>query len=428
MRKKEELYVRKLLKKPDFRHKNNLPISLQELKKQYFKLFAEDDFESIYPLLVFNNKTNLYDFYLNAKRKKTILLDFGGNISSNPTNEAFFQVQYKTFGNFLTTYLVNMYFGKFYSSGKADIRLDFPNKNPFFVETNITYNRWDFFKSTTPFFEDKTPSYLINSEYHVGADLGVSTGNASKLVAGVAMGSSKDDYYQTNYFSRLDIPDKTYFDFITSTLYFERSTLNNKQFPNKGTYLLFKIRHVRGNELCVPGTTSLIKDKFEKFHEYVYFKTKYINYFKTYNRLKLGFFTETVLSTQKLFSNYTASLLAAPAFDPIPESKTMFFSYYRNQIYSSLGMDNVIIIHKKVDFRIGGYVFQPYKEIIKRDDYTAGIGEAFKNRYYIASSTLVYKSPIGPVSLCLNYYSKANNQWSLVFNIGYVIFNSKANE
>jgi len=430
LRKKEELYVRKILKKNDFLHKNNLPIPLQDLKSQYFKLFAEDDFESIYPMLVFNNKTNLYDFYLDVKRKKTILLDFGGNISSNPNNEAFFQGQYKDFRSFLSTFLVNMYFGKFYGSGKAAVRLDFPYKNPFYVEPSFTYNHWDFFKSSTPFFEDKTPSYLIQSEYHGGIDIGASLGNASKLVAGVAMGSSKDDYYQTNYFSRIDVPDKTYFDFLTSTLYFERSTLNSKQFPNKGTYLLFKIRHVRGNELCVPGTTSIIKDKFEKFHEYIYFKAKYINYFKTYKRLKLGFFTETVISTQKLFSNYTASLLAAPAFEPIPESKTLFLPYYRNQMYSSIGLDNVIIIRKKIDFRIGGYVFQPYKEVVKLDNYTASYEEQqpFKSRYFIASSALVYKSPIGPVSLCLNYYSNANTHYSLVLNIGYILFNSKAND
>ncbi len=426
--KKEEIYVRKILKKNEVLHKNKLPIPLSDLKSQYFKLFAEDDFENIFPLLVFNNKSNLYDFYLDVKRKKTILLDFGGNISSNPNNEAFFQVQYKDFRSFLSTYLVNMYFGKFYGSGKAAIRLDFPYKNPFYIEPSFTYNRWDFFKSSTPFFEDKTPSYLIQSEYHAGIDVGASTGNASKLVTGFAYGSSRDDYYQTNYFSRIDVPDKTYFDFYTSTLYFERSTLNSKQFPNKGTYLLFKFRHVRGTELGVPGTTSQLTEKFERFHEYVYFKAKYINYFKTYKRLKLGFFTETVFSTQKLFSNYTASLLAAPAFEPIPESKTIFLTNYRNQIYSSIGLDNVIIIRKKIDFRIGGYLFQPYRDIIKEDNLTASYGEPFKTRYFMASSALVYKSPIGPVSLCLNYYSNANTKFSVVLNIGYILFNSKAND
>ncbi len=428
LNKREELYVRKILKKNEFLHKNKLPIPLQDIKSQYFKLFSEDDFESIYPLFVFNKNTNLFDFYLDVKRKKTILLDFGGNISSNPNNEAFFQVQYKDFRSYLSTFLVNMYFGKFYSSGKADIRLDFPYKNPFYIEPSFTYNRWDFFKSSTPFFEDKTPSYLIQNEYHGGIDIGTSTGNASKIVASVMAGSSKDDYYQTNYFSRIDIPDKTYFDFFNSSISFERSTLNSKQFPNKGTYLLFKIKHIRGTELCVPGTTSLENDKFEKFHEYIYFKAKYINYFKTYKRLKLGFFTETVFSTQKLFSNYTSTLLASPAFEPIPESKAMFLPYYRNQIYSSIGLDNVIIIRKKIDFRIGGYLFQPYKELIKQDDLTATYGEPFKTRCYIASGAFVYKSPIGPVSLCLNYYSNANTNFSLVFNIGYILFNSKAND
>ena len=99
-------------------------------------------------------------------------------------------------------------------------------------------------------------------------------------------------------------------------------------------------------------------------------------------------------------------------------------------MYSSIGLDNVIIIRKKIDFRIGGYVFQPYKEVVKLDNYTASYEEQqpFKSRYFIASSALVYKSPIGPVSLCLNYYSNANTHYSLVLNIGYILFNSKAND
>jgi NTE family protein len=428
LNKNEELYIRQILRKNNFLHKNRLPIPFNEFKARYFKLFAEDDFENIFPLLVYNSKTSFYDFYLDVKRKKTLLLDFGGNISSNPNNEAYFQLQYKDFRRFQSTFLVNMYFGKFYGSGKAAVRLDFPYNRPFYIEPSFTYNHWDFFKSSTPFFEDKTPSYLIQSEYHGGLDVGMSTGNASKLVTGFAFGSARDDYYQTNYFSRIDVPDKTYFDFYTSTLYFERSTLNSKQFPNKGTYLLFKFRHIRGNELYVPGTTAQTTTIFEKFHEHLYFKAKYINYFKTYKRLKLGFFTETVLSTQELFSNYTASLLAAPAFEPIPESKTIFLPYYRNHVYSSIGLDNIIIIRKKIDFRIGGYIFQPYREIIKDDNLTAYYGEPFATRYYIASGALVYKSPIGPVSLCLNYYNNANTNFSVVFNIGYVLFNSKAND
>ena len=133
----------------------------------------------------------------------------------------------------------------------------------------------------------------------------------------------------------------------------------------------------------------------------------YENYFKTIGNLKLGLYSELHLSNQNNFANYTASLLAAPAFQPTPDSKTQFNPLFRAYNYAGFGLKTIYLISKNFDFRIEGYVFQPYQEIIQNSDLTASLGQPFQNRNYMAMAALVFQTPVGPVSLSLNYYDLA---------------------
>jgi len=41
---------------------------------------------------------------------------------------------------------------------------------------------------------------------------------------------------------------------------------------------------------------------------------------------------------------------------------------------------------------------------------------------------LVYHSPLGPVSVSLNYYDKKERPYSFIFSFGYVIYNRSARD
>ena len=53
--------------------------------------------------------------------------------------------------------MANGYFGKLYASSQTSIRFDFPFRIPFYIEPEITFNRWNFYKSSNLFFEDVKP-------------------------------------------------------------------------------------------------------------------------------------------------------------------------------------------------------------------------------------------------------------------------------
>jgi NTE family protein len=401
-------------------------ISIDKLKTNYFRLVADDNIKTIFPKLAFNTKTGFYDLLLEVKREKDIKTQFGGNFSSRPISEAFVGIQYNIWGRRSLSMNANAYFGKLYSSGQLRFRLDVPVRVPFFIESDITYNLWDFFKSSSTFIEDKKPSYLVQSDQNYGLNLGVPVLNKGKVTTGAALVRLYDNYYQNKQFVQKDTTDNTIFNGFTSFLSFEHNSLNRKLYANEGSYFLVKGRYVDGIEHTTPGSTSVVKNVTNKRHDWFQLKVIYDTYYKRRGHLKMGIYAEALLSNQAFFANYTASVLSAPAFQPLQDSKTLFIEQYRAYNYLATGLKNIITIKNVIDIRMEGYVFQPYQEIEPNSILTANKGVPFAKRYYILSTGVIYHSIVGPVSLSVNYYDKRESPFSILFHVGYIIFNKKA--
>ncbi|MDP4266684.1 MAG: patatin-like phospholipase family protein [Bacteroidota bacterium] len=424
----QKIYVNRILRKSYFHYSNSninpkrIRESIESIRDRYLMLAAEDKFQNMYPRLSYNSDAGNYDLSIDFKRDRKFIAEFGGNISSNPVNMGFAQIRYNILGSNSTDLLANIYFGKFYSSAKISGRMDFPYQFPFYLQGGYTLNHWDYFNSSSKFFEDKNPSYLIKNENFLEFNAGIPAGHSGKLEMGICAAYISDDYYQTNFFGRSDTADNTVFKFVSSHLQYERNNLNYKQYPNAGTFLSFTIKHIQGFENYKYGSTSVLRLPYVDYHNWFQAKFIYDKYFNFLKFWKPALFFETVVSSQDLFNNYTASLLAAPAFEPIPETKTLFLPNYRANIYGAAGIKNIFILYKKLDLRTELYLFQPYKAIIN-DNEKAKYDTQFKDRHLMASSALVFHSPIGPLSISANYLNNSGNNFSFLFNFGYIIFN-----
>ena len=183
--------------------------------------------------------------------------------------------------------------------------MDAPALVPYFIETDATINQYDFYKSSNAIFTDQKPTYILTSDYNFGLNFGLPARNKGKFAAGASYIRLVDDYYQTPNFSPSDTADETVFDGLSALILFERNTLNRKQYANQGTFLSIRLRYVNGNEFTIPGSTSVIREETESFHQWVQLKLVYDNYYKRRGRIKLGFYTENVFSNQPFFANYS---------------------------------------------------------------------------------------------------------------------------
>lgn len=400
-----------------------------DFKPDFLRTAQDGKIRYVQPLAYYDTTSEAYNMVLNARREKDFTLYFGGNFSSRPINVGYVGLKYNLFGRTSASIMANSYFGKFYGSLLLRADIDFGGKKRFSIAPHAVLNRWDYFRSFATFFELSRPSFIVKNETYGGLEFKASLGNNAVFLADFDYGQTEDRYYQTENFTVEDTADYTEFTLGTIGIGIDRNTLNRKIYPNHGTRLKISARGVIGEEFTQYGTTNDVFD-FKDDHSWVEARLEYENYFAHLGPIDVGMKLDAVYSTKPFFENYTASLISAPAYTPIPESRTIFLDDFRANEYAALGLKTVLEIRKNLELRIEGYAFQPAREIVRNGSNDAEFSQSdFDRRYYIGSSALVFHSPLGPVSLNLNYYdSREEGPWSFFFNFGYTIFNKSVYE
>ena len=419
--KTQKCYVKKIM------GRKNDPIHLSELKNPYFRILSDDKISAIYPIAKYNSQSGMFRLNLEVSKEKDLMLSFGGNYSSRSINTGFIGFRYNIFGLTSATLSANSYFGRFYGSVNANVRWDISGSLPFSVQGGFTFNRWDYYKSLATFFEDVKPSYILLNERFGHLSISIPAGNKGMLRGDAIYTHMFDEYYQLSNFLSTDTADRTEFDAGILRMSYERSTLNKKQFANDGTFLLITSKGVLGKESTIPGTTSAIRDTSTTDHLWYTAKLHYQNYFSRAGKASFGFMVEGVTSTQSFFNNYIASSIAAPSFTPIPESRTYFLPNFRAHNYLAAGLMHVFSFNKSFDIRLEAYAFNPLGVIVSNLQGKAEYDFSFR-QYYIGSTSFVFHSPLGPLSLSANYYDLKESPWSIIFNFGYILFNRSARD
>ncbi len=429
----DKMYIEGLTKnqteyaKSILRHKSK-QLTMEDIKEGYFRLASDNKITYIYPKAMYNRQTSFYDLHLKIRKEKDIIAYLGGNFSNRPISQGYLGIQYNYLSYFATELLANAYFGKLYNSLQLKTRFDFPFRIPFFIEPSLTWNKLDYYSSSNAFLADVKPPYLKESEQYGNLTMGFPTGKKGRIVAGAGVVSITDRYYQTSHFLEKDTTDRTDFNLFTSQGYYEINSLNRRLYANQGEYFNVSVRYVNGWERNTPGSTSPDSTIFEKDHKWMTFKLKGERYFNRRGTLKIGIYGEGVYSTQDFFNNYTASILSAPAFQPTPDSKTIFLENYRANQYVAGGLKFVVNFRKNIELRAEGYIFQPYQATNKTDDLKAVYGLPFLSQHYIGTGAIVWNTPVGPMSFSINYYDRAKDSFSFLFHFGYILFNRRALE
>ena len=408
--------------------KNKKPFTLRQLKKRYFRLASDDKIKHIFPVSIADSTKNNYTLKLIGKPEKPFYIDGGGILSNRPISEGFIGLQYNYLGRIGLSAYTNLYFGKLTTSTHTHLRFDIPGHLPYFIEPSFTFSRWDYYSSSILFYSFQTPAFLIQEDKFAELKLGIPVGNISQFNVAGGYTEWKNQYYQTDLFDRADTADITYFDYWYLQANYKINTQNRKMYATDGTLLNIRARVLDGEESYVPGNTSadLIRFKNKPQPTWVQLKLTFDSYIRTFKGLKFGVFGEGVYSTQSFFNNYQATILSAPAFNPTPESQTFFIDEYRAHNYLAGGIKAIATPIKSFDIRLEAYLFQPVNSIIKTAKNKADYSTAFLNQRFSGLTALVYSSPIGPISVGLNYYDQNQTPISFFFHIGYIIFNRKS--
>jgi len=408
------------------KHKYNV-VTLSSLKKEYFKLIADEQIKSIRPISHYNKETGYFDLHLKVEPEKKLEVKIGGNISTKPINQGFMSFNFRTYKSRAYSLMSNIYFGRFYSSYKIGGRIDYPTKLPFYFSGYSTFNRWDFFSSSSElFFEDVRPPYIIQNENNHQLEIGFPLGLHGKLFFNTNYSSSSDKYYQTEVVNKGDESDKTIFNAFASQFGVENNSLNYKQFATEGVNRFISVKYIVGEESFFPGTTIKNKKNTDIKHNYFLLKAHATKYFKIGKIFTIGTTLEAVFSNKELFQNYKSTLLSAPGFYPTPHGKSLFLENFHSNNYMAGGLKMLFHFTPSLHLRIEGYGFAPIKEELKNDDNSVFQNKnTFENYYLQGMAAMVYQTGVGPVSLAVSYYDKENTNLYFTLNFGYILFNGR---
>ncbi len=407
-------------------------LDLFKIKAGFTKLVADENFETVYPRISYQDSLNTFDFDLEVKTQKNFKVDFGGSISTRPISNAFLGLQYSILDKNAYTFGANFYSGRFYESIQTTARVDMPSKKPLFLEASFTYNHWNYLSTSTIIVDKIEPTFLEQSDRLLSLKIGTPVGKNGKLEFQTAFVNFEDQFSPNENYVSGDIFDKNYFNGFSNSLSLNIQTLNRKQYASDGLYFNVSLAQYSGEEHYKPGNVLRNEPIYptlksmEESRNWLRFKSSIEHYPISGKRFSLGYLAETVLSNRPLFSTYKSTLLTAPAFYPLQDSKSIFLTNFRANTYLALGLKNVVNLKKNLDFRLETYLFQAYRNFELLNYQDVAFGTSFPKANYAASAGLVYQSPLGPINLSLNHYNQHLRPWGLMFHAGFLLYNKRA--
>jgi NTE family protein len=424
----QQRYIQRLFKrdKPTF--------DLSDIKQGYYKLVADETFETIYPKIAYNPKSDSYIFEIIAQPKRSFKLELGGVISSRPISDVFLGIQYNYLNRKAYTFGADFYSGRFYESAQLNGRIDYPSRLPFFLSGELTYNHFNYYNTSQIFIENPHPTYIEQSDRKIEIKGGIPLNRNTKITLSTSFINNNDRYSPTNSFDIGDVLDKTVFNGLRSTLAFEQNTFNRKQYANRGRNFLASLNFFTGKENYSPGNISrntVMDSQIQEtrtLRQWLNFKISDENFFFHKGRYTLGYLAEAVVSNQPLFFNYYATLLASPAFYPLQDSRSLFLEKFRATSYLAGGLKNIYSLRRNIDLRVEGYLFLPYQEITQIGFQEVKNSPTFNHVHYAGTVGLVYHTPVGPISLSYNLYDDPIKRNGVLLHLGYLIYNKRSIE
>ena len=412
------------------RHVKDSAMDFKTIESNYYKIISDYQLKFATPLAEYNDSTGKFNVRFRMKKDNRTSLGIGAVVSNGSSSMVYIGASYKLLGKVSGLFRANFYYGRFYASAMLSGRVDFPTYQPVAVDLSGTLNRYDFFKGSSRVLSmSYQPPYIIDYENNVRLDITTPITRHSIAKLGVATGEQKYSYFQVSSYQSSDTADITSFRYFTEHITFNYNTLNYIMYPTGGREFVVDARHVIGTERNNPGSTTALDDVYYMHHSWLQMNLIADHYSRIFKYLTIGAYAQLFVSNRPLFRNYSSSVLGAPAFAPIMNSKTLLLTNYRANNFFAIGVKPIFNITERLNLRTEFYFYMPFRKILKEElssnIYTPIYSERFTYHYYMASAALVYNTRFGPLGISINYLDDDNVNWYFMFHLGFMMFNKK---
>ena len=395
------------------------PMRFPELRDNLFELLADGNFTMDFPRVRYDSVSGRYTFGTTFGIRPSFKITIGGNISSTAFNQAYIGIGYHWIGRVSQRLGADLYLGPLYTWGAFGGRTDFYAIEPVFIDYSYNFSvsnfRHGYFGNVTRI---RNAEQVKSSESFLSVGIGMPLTHRSVFVLRANGGHVNYRYDSDDFFA--DDTDHSRFSFFGLRAGLARNTLDKFLYPRRGSELYLSAIFVTGRDKYSPYNA----DDFISREDRRWFGGRF-----TWNKFfdmpqcswfSFGLNADAVYTNHPSFRTRTATLMSMPEYAPVSHARMVFMPDYRASRFVAGGVMPTFDLTSDFFFRTGFYAM--FRE--KRDFNP--LGGADERWHYIAEASLVYHTPIGPVSLSLTKYDLKNwKNMYLTFNFGYAIFAPK---
>jgi NTE family protein len=400
--------------------------TMEDFKPAYFKLLADSKIKEIIPHAVYNDGERCFDMHLQVIINDEIAIGFGGNISSSNANQFYLGLSYQSLSAYAMNFNMDLQVGNAFSGVLLSGRVELPAKVPMYIKGTTAYSYRNFFESKKLFLEEAPATFIQEEETYFKLHLGLPFLSQAKSEIGLGYGSLHNSYYQSNNIDYTTTNfDRTINNLFLASLAIKKNTLDAKQYPKQGKEHLLMAQFVRGSENYEAAGKRTRTSEQSYSQSWMQVKGKILNYHSFGPKFNFGYLAEGVLSSKNLLSNYTASIIQAPAFTPTPHSLLSFNESLRANEYLAGGVIPIYKFSSLFYIRGDAYVFAPVRKIERNHFNKPHYGKTFRDFSFLTEFSAILQLPFASVSLYVNHYNYPKNNWNVGLNIGFLIFSPK---
>lgn len=398
------------------------PMSFSTLRDNIFSVLASGDFTMDFPHVKYDSVTRRYSFEAKFGTKPNFKITLGGNVSSTAFNQAYIGLNYQTIGRAAQQLGADLYLGPLYTWGAIGGRTDFYFREPVFLDYSFNFSVSNFrhgaFGNVTRITDTQQ---VKTSEIFFSLAAGMPLTHRSLFL--LRANGGHVNYRYDSDLPSVDDTEHTRFAFFALKAEVARNTLDKFLYPRRGSDLRFSAIYVTGRDKYEPYDASRFVSR--KARQWIGARFTWDKYFDMpgCSWFSFGFNVDAVATSHPTFTTGAATLLSMPAYSPVSHSRMIYMPDFHARRFIAGGVMPTFDLLPNFFFRTGFYAM--YRE--RRGYVPAELGEATDRRmHYIVEASLVYHSPIGPVSLALTKYDLRNwKNMYLTFNFGYPIFAPK---
>lgn len=400
-------------------------MDFSQLRSNLYKLLAGGEMTMDFPHFTYNPQRGRYSFDARFHTKPNFKISVGGSVSSTAFNMAYIGAEYSTIGRVAHRVGADLFLGPLYTWGHLSGRTDFYIRKPLFLDYSFNFSVRNLYHGHFGNVTKVSNTQEIK-ESQIFGSLGFGLPLTHRSLFLLRANAGLINYHYDTPAPEIDKTDHSRFSFFGLKAVIRRNTLDKPLYPLKGSDLSLSAIFVTGREHLSPYDASDFT--VHRTHRWLGARFEWSKYFDipTCSWFSFGFNIDAVITNHPRFLRSGATLLSLPAYAPIPHSRMIYMPEFRASRFVAGGVMPTFKLIPNLFFRTGFYAM--CRE--KRDylPYSANTGFDTEERrvHYIVDTSLVYHSPIGPISLGLTKYNLHN--WKniyLMFNFGYTLFSPK---